>query len=163
MTNREILKKYPYLHDPGHYSYATKADDTWVDNVPIGWRKRFFQLCDFINQKLEEVNGWEHFHVLQVKEKFGALRMYTAISDGLPKDVVDAILKEIQVCETETSEICMMCGAPAKYLSKGWVDPYCEGCAKEYFDSVIDHFSRDNPKFEDSFEPIRKEAEDASE
>lgn len=39
---------------------------------------------------------------------------------------------------TELSKhICINCGEPAEYVSKGWVSPYCEKCAKQIIDQEI--------------------------
>lgn len=156
MTNREILAKYPYLKDPGIASYATAPDATWASNVPIGWRNRFFELCDTINDQLAK-NGltFDQFNVLQVKEKFGALRFYWVPADGFPAETYKAISDAIDKCEVDTARICFLCGKPAKYLSTGgWVAPYCPECAQEWVDTSNDRYPANPTSVEKSFTEI---------
>lgn len=55
--------------------------------------------------------------VLQVKEKFGGLRVYTS-GDGVPE--LD------DLCEA-AEKTCVECGAPGTMSSRrGWISPRCE-------------------------------------
>lgn len=156
MTNYQILQKYPYLHDPGVYSYATRPDETWVDDVPVGWRPRFFALCDFINETLEKHHlPLDKFKVIQVKEKFGALRMYWATEPEVPKQAYQTIHDAIDRCEVETARMCWQCGEPAQWHSRGWILPYCEKHAKEWCDDKNRRYPDMEPTtLEKSFTPI---------
>ena len=42
-----------------------------------------------------------------------------------------------------SSRICINCGKPAKYISKGWISPYCEDCAKEILKEQKDLYKED--------------------
>lgn len=146
MTNSEVLDKYPWLHDPGEYSYATEADATWAEGVPEGWQPRFFQLCDFINEQLRAADfPLTDFRALQVKEKFGALRFYWACSAGLPPATRQAISDAVSDAEMETSVLCVKCGAKATLTSTGWINPYCQECAEKYVAAANARFL-DSPK-----------------
>ena len=53
------------------------------------------------------------------------LRWY---DDGAPREVFDIISKYEQLSETT----CINCGQPATLISKGWISPYCDECAKKH-------------------------------
>ena len=36
-----------------------------------------------------------------------------------------------------SEKTCINCGKPAKYMSIGWISPWCEDCAKEINDTVV--------------------------
>lgn len=80
MTNEELLKEYPFLSilNSIYPEYYYNFDDTLLDDMPSGWRKRFgLQMCADIKQALEKNNIIiELYKVFQVKEKFGELHWY---------------------------------------------------------------------------------------
>jgi hypothetical protein len=43
---------------------------------------------------------------------------------------------------------CIMCGKPAKYITEGWISPYCENCIKDVHDSYHEIGRKDIPKWE---------------
>ena len=71
---------------------------------------------------------------MQIKEKYGTLRLY---HEGAP----EKIYAEIEEWESNYDELsektCIHCGKPAKYMSIGWISPWCEDCAKEINDAVV--------------------------
>lgn len=40
-------------------------------------------------------------------------------------------------------KMCINCGKPAKYISKGWISPYCEDCAKEILEEQKNYYKED--------------------
>jgi hypothetical protein len=82
-----------------------------LESVGEGWHdlvRGFFQACD--DAKVE---------VAQVKEKFGALRIYT---NGAPEYIMD-LANELEVRSTK---ICEVCGERGKPRSGGWVKTLCD-------------------------------------
>jgi len=64
----------------------------------------------------------DSIELMQVKEKFGGLRMYT----NSYSDEVDAILRE---AEEEASNTCEFCGATEQVSCKGsWLKTLCDTC-----------------------------------
>lgn len=57
--------------------------------------------------------------ILQVKEKFGGLRLYCAGDDGRVFDIADAAEK---ACEGRCEE----CGAPGELRGGGWIKTLCD-------------------------------------
>lgn len=99
---------------------------TELDDMPDGWRKAFgLQMCEEIKQELKKHKGaLKKYRILEIKEKFGGLRWYDSYS-------TEKIWKEIiPKYEKLSYKTCINCGKPAKYISKGWISPYCEDCAK---------------------------------
>ena len=73
---------------------------------------------------------------MDIKEKYGTLRWYDA---GAPKEVYDIIHKY----EELSFRTCIECGKPAKYITQGWISPYCEDCIKHQiykYDSIEDYY-----------------------
>jgi hypothetical protein len=123
MNNKELLKKYPFLRLRNLMTgkYDRKSKDTWLDYMPDGWRKVFGeQMVEEIAQALKG----EELLITQIKEKFGGLRFYC---HGTTREVYDIIRKY----ERMSYHICISCGEPATKISKGWISPYCDQCAKQ--------------------------------
>ena len=136
--NKELIGAYPwlkpyngydplYIHPEGenpNYDYQW----TMLDDMPDGWRLAFGkQLCDEIQEQYDKLSDEdkEKFYLFQVKEKFGGLRIYTS---SYKKSIEEIIQKYSQLSE----KICIVCGKPATYISKGWICPWCD-----------DHIARD--------------------
>lgn len=62
------------------------------------------------------------YEVVQVKEKFGGLRVYL-LSEPLP--VIDLVAK----AEVESQRTCEMCGRPGTQQPGYWIRTRCEECA----------------------------------
>lgn len=96
---------------------------TELNSMPIGWRKAFgIQMCKEIKQALKKHNYLYNYRIMQIKEKYGSLRWYDT---GAPEEIQTIINKY----EDISYHTCISCGKPAKYLSTGWICPYCEKCA----------------------------------
>ncbi|GMV19486.1 MAG: hypothetical protein AMXMBFR56_77100 [Polyangiaceae bacterium] len=98
----------------------TKHPELFADcfdfSVPEGWRGIVDALCDALS-----VTGCS---VLQVKEKFGGLRVYV-------DNATVAALAAINAAEKLAATTCQVCGAgEAKLRAGGWARTLCEGCAK---------------------------------
>lgn len=113
--------KYPFLKP---YSKRNKFFQTscWYYCIDEGWRKAFgIQLCDELLASLKRHNFVKKYIITDVKEKFGELNIY---DDGAPEEVHDILLKY----EYISARTCIICGKPARYRSKGWIEPYCKEC-----------------------------------
>ena len=151
MTNRELCERYPFLIPSNRWSgmkvtdpQAQKGgfwpgnpeavlepyeyDYTELDDMPEGWRKAFGeQMCEEIREELLKAGGekaLEDYRIIQIKEKFGALRWYTNWT-------TDAIKKIIDKYTALSEHICIRCGKLATHISLGWISPYCDDCAAE--------------------------------
>jgi len=88
--------------------------------VGPGWAA----LIDELYDRLPEV-----VTVSQVKEKFGALRIYYWASSLIsgPENVED-IVSEI---EHRSAEVCERCGRPGRPRAGGWINTLCDECAEK--------------------------------
>lgn len=92
---------------------------TEMDFIPEGWRKAFGEnLCKDLK---EASKGEPDFVVHQMKEKYGALRIYYSPCTPKIREVVDKY-------EKLSARTCVMCGKPASWISHGWIAPYCDDC-----------------------------------
>jgi hypothetical protein len=72
-----------------------------------------------------------NYVVEQVKEKFGGLRYYVTIPDGLPEAAHTAIRSLIRQAEEMSYIICEQCGADGSLRKHGWWRTFCDKCLKE--------------------------------
>lgn len=107
---------------------------TELDAMPKGWRKKFgIQICKEIKQSLLKAGGRKAlnaYRITQIKEKFGSLRWYDY---GGTEEMFNTIIPKYEELSRKT---CIDCGKPAKYISRGWISPYCEDCAKDKDDYI---------------------------
>lgn len=85
------------------------------------------------------MNGWDPLiqlarnyiqddsKILQIKEKFGGLRIYTG-------EVSIETLEFIDLLEKLSFNICQECGAPAetRWDDSGWIRTLCDDCRADY-------------------------------
>lgn len=146
--NYILVKKYPFLrpqtgwsvsmdyHKPG---YKYHYEKTWLDTVPIGWKKLTIELCDKLKQIIEEDHITDYV-ILQTKEKWGVLCWYYEGGN-------DRIRKVTSEYEQKSQNVCIRCGkSPTKYVTRGWVTHICEDCAKRYYSDHPDkiHLKKDH-------------------
>lgn len=100
---------------------------TELDSMPIGWRKAFgIQICKEIKAELKKIKYLRKYRIMQIKEKYGSLRWYDS---GNNEEIQNIINKYEEI----SSRTCINCGKPAKYISRGWISPYCENCIDKNF------------------------------
>ena len=109
----------PILDDDGNYM-------SWQDAIPEGWNKAFGeQLVDELNEILIKYNFVNKFRFLQIKEKFGALRIYPS---SMPDEMYLEYLRLELKYERMSLNICIKCGEPYTHLTEGWILPLCDEC-----------------------------------
>lgn len=101
-----------YRPPPG----VTQAPRYYPPSIGPGW----WPLVDALCADLLAL-GWSGtFH--QIKEKFGALRVY--IADSTP-----ALEARIQAASAQSITVCERCGGPARTrLIRNWLHTVCETC-----------------------------------
>ena len=129
ITNEELLKEYPFLSilNSIYPEYYYNSDETLLDDMPSGWRKRFgLQMCTDIKQALEKNNiAIESYQVFQVKDKFGGLCWY---DNGISEDVKDIVDTYCFI----SKYVCCNCGDIHDIkMSNGWICPYCAKCGEK--------------------------------
>lgn len=108
-----LFNEYPFL----------KFDEyNLLEDIPYGWAVSFGEdLLRDLKEALVKNNLLDSYVVFQIKEKFGGLRWY----DNTGNDDVCKVLNKYESLSYKT---CIDCGKPAKYISRGWICPYCEDC-----------------------------------
>ena len=132
--NRWLCHKYPWLipHNRWTDEEVEDFDFSWteIDAMPDGWRKAFGeQMCEEIQNLLEEADYVYKYRILQIKEKFGSLRWY---SGGVPDSIKKQYDAVIRKYEDLSGKTCFICGKPATKISMGWICPWCDGCAEKH-------------------------------
>ena len=144
IRNKKLIKKYPWLYPrnswtgkkikPYDYSF------TELDFIPAGWMKTFGDMmCEEIHQELIRTHYVDKFVILQAKEKYGSMRIYTG---SLPSD--SHVWEIIEKYSILSENICATCGRPdVPQTNGGWIIPICKRCwakqenkRKMYFRSI---------------------------
>jgi hypothetical protein len=125
-------------------------------SVPPGWSSLIDRMLADIDGMLDDGCA-RRFQVLQIKEKFGGLRVYwrlgrrqSAVIDAVTPDgllkvkltaraasavdqsVVEQIDARIQQAEDEASGTCQRCGrGDARRRSRGWLVTLCDTCERQ--------------------------------
>ena len=116
---QQIIARWPtWFNTKGDFRYTGmilgfRHDDGWFD---ILWR-----LCEDLEPlvaELERASGCQ-FEVLQVKEKFGGLRIHE-------NDANDAIRQRIEAAERESFHTCEGCGQPGALRGGSWIKTLCD-------------------------------------
>ena len=86
-----------------------------------GWMELVVQL----DQQVAQLDP--DYVIDQVKEKFGGLRYYVTLSEGLDKDIRESIYDIIHEAESKSYTICEVCGQPGtESAATGWIATRCE-------------------------------------
>ena len=87
-----------------------------------GWHAILRAACKKIDFR-EKQAAERTFSFLQIKEKFGTLRLYHHGGDSYCEGVID-------MAESMSAVTCERCGKPGKPNDGGWISTLCEGCRK---------------------------------
>ena len=142
--NMELCERYPFLipwnrwsgvritdaKDGGYWPGNPKAipeydyEYTELDSIPDGWQKAFGeQMCEELRNALIEDGDLDEWKIIQLKEKWGGMRLYD--NGHKPTSKVGAIIEKY---ENMSMGICAVCGAPATRVTLGYVLPFCDDC-----------------------------------
>jgi len=94
-------------------NYKGYTRENGLTSVGRGWAP----LVNRVFDKMETIKG--SIKILQVKEKWGGLRIYTDYSNNeLDKVINDVEKKSLTICE--------VCGEPGKIRGKSWYYTACD-------------------------------------
>ena len=129
--NKRLCEKYPFLlpyagrkHEEGGPLCDTDYDYefTELDSMPAGWRKAFgIRLCDELKSELVSAGLLESYRIAEIKEKWGELRWYDNGSTSRGQEIIDHYTRL-------SRQTCILCGKKAKWITQGWIAPYCDEC-----------------------------------
>ena len=109
-----------------------------IDEIACGpgWNKallNFFEQVKVLNDSLKG----HIIHAVQIKEKWGRLRVYALVepkpdieSNEDPQKIIAEFQELLKHCKKETDSTCERCGCSDKplYTTKGWIKYVCEEC-----------------------------------
>jgi hypothetical protein len=131
MTREEIknlVERYPYLLSRNVWTDKVPEDYNYTYirglELPKGWYKLFFQLCEDIRQPLIDAGYLEKFRFSQIKEKYNRMECYNF---GAPDEVHEIIDKYSVMAKY----VCTVCGKPAVYETSGYIASYCDYCWRD--------------------------------
>lgn len=102
------------------------TQDAWRGNCHVG--KGWLPIVAKCFDKLLDLN-LPDFKVVQVKEKFGRLVIYTSRLPTEHASILDLI---INIAEAEACKTCENCGAPHYEIrGNGWLKNYCDTCEND--------------------------------
>lgn len=118
--NKKLIKKYPWLK---HINYNNKHSLVFLDYIPKGWSKAFGRLLlEDLDREIKKSKLVDKFKILEIKEKFGELRIYTFGEN-------EEIARIIDDYSVLSRNICLICGKPDVPMTHdGWYFPCCEKC-----------------------------------
>ena len=125
---KQVIAEYPFLRIrdiDGSIDTKSKFPMMYLE-IPNGWDKLFFQMCEDIKPLLEKEGVIDDFYFLQVKEKYNLLRCY---SNGAASHKVEEIIAKY---EQMAYYVCTQCGRPATCETKGYLASYCNDCWKDF-------------------------------
>ena len=119
----KLIRYPPYLVNRDGMPYNFTYD------VGKGWGGILTNAFKQIAETFDKAGvDFSEFSVLQIKEKFGELRIYTGALDAA---VADQVYKIIDDAETESGRTCEWCGKPGKARGGGWIKTLCDDCNKK--------------------------------
>lgn len=112
---------------------------TELDAMPKGWRKAFgIKMCNDIKKQLKKDKILYRWRIMDIKEKYGTLRLYYNYGSTELYDLIDQY-------ERDSILYCIKCGKKAEYISKGWISPYCSNCKiGDNFVTISEYLKDDN-------------------
>lgn len=121
-----FLNTYPSLFEPDSIRKdPRKSCMAWGFECGDGW-------ADILNIMFEKITALNpsKFHVNQIKEKFGTLRVYWGGNVGKHENAINAIINE---AEEKSAITCENCGEPAKCRCvNNWYVTLCNKHLEEY-------------------------------
>ena len=121
---RAIVEKYPFLHIrdiDGNIDTRSKFPMILLE-IPDGWRRLFFSLCNEIRPILKKEGKLNDFYFTRVKEKYGYLRCY--YRGDAPKEVEDIIHQY----KSAAHYFCIYCGNVTILRPDGKREPFYKEC-----------------------------------
>ena len=124
-SNKKLVKKYPFLKMNDNYIR------TWLDEVPYGWQQFSLIYFEKIEKILNDHNANDYLRIIEVKEKWGKLRIYYSFVNNSKHEQnkwIEDIDRLFATLENESWKICIDCGRQANYQTNDYVIPVCDKC-----------------------------------
>lgn len=125
----KLYKEYPKLFRQKDLP-MTQTSMCWGVCTGDGWYNILEVLCyqiqSHVDKKQKENPEFPQVEFVQVKEKFGGLRVYTNGAD-------DVVYSLINYAAGMSGCTCEDCGSPGRNRSyRGWFITHCDSCSEAY-------------------------------
>lgn len=102
----------------------------WGFQIAQGWYDIVREMVQAVEkQAVLEIRTKDNWpYCVQIKEKFGLLRVYV----GNTNDEMQAIIHSY---ENKSRFICLLCGKPSKFHHDDWMRSLCDPCEERYQNS----------------------------
>lgn len=132
MTDKQLIERFPFLECKPENDWCYDNSGNWLNDLPLGWKQIGLKMFTEIKNCLVKNNiPLECFIIQQLKEKWGELRLYWALESPAKEECIKEIDDIIDKYEDISYNTCVECGKPAKYVTLGYILPYCENCVKQ--------------------------------
>lgn len=123
--DEKLTKSFPNLYRDRFSSILTSCLP-WGYECNDGWYNILFEASEKLEKiiiQLKEDNPLEEHlpKAVQVKEKFGTLRIYLSNETEEMSEIVEE-------AERISAETCEQCGKLGKSNKYGWIETLCDGC-----------------------------------
>ena len=115
----QLKKKYPNLYNGLRNKKSSQGGYLMPIAFGIECGEGWYNLIDYVSAKLEALN--QKLEVVQIKEKWGSIRLYLNIS-------TDEADKIVEFVEKESETTCEICSKKGKLLTDGWWKVRCHSC-----------------------------------
>ena len=116
MQYEELYNKYPHLFARRHLDRSQTCMSYGIE-VNEGW----ISLIDEMSEKISAIDPEIQYE--QIKEKFGALRVYTV---GGIKEKSGDVNFIIEKYVSKSLTTCQFCGEPGELRRDGWLSVSCD-------------------------------------
>lgn len=131
---QKLLNDYPDLFSSDKdvsEEYQQNPIVRWGFEHGDGWLSLVEDLCFALQQRVVNLKvtkpQYSGIRILQVKEKFGYLRVYTNANND---DYVNGL---IRMAELVSGRTCEECGNPGSIRKTGWMRVRCDACEANRF------------------------------
>ena len=127
--NRLMIESFPFLLPRNRWTGKVSEDFDYTYNemsaMPDGWAREFgFEMLCELERALREDGILDDYRITDIKEKYGTLRWYDNCTS---KRVMDIINKYCCM----SIDVCLYCGRPTYYQTRGWISNVCKKCARK--------------------------------
>ena len=129
-------EKYPWLRLMNLYTGKLHTKKCAMDDMPYGWEMAFGEImCEEFDEAIKRAGVEDSFYFGQVKEKFGALKLY----HNQPRNSeIDILARKY---EAISRYICIRCGRPNVHtVFSPWVRPMDKECYQKTEHCCVDDY-----------------------
>ena len=118
-----FMSRYPEVFGPGPW-HDQPTPIRYGLGIADGWMPLLDRLCEDLVRIIRK-DRLTRFRVVQVKEKFGSLRVHAKGGNRRTRDIIDA-------ADRESSGMCERCGSHGKTVNEeDWWRTLCKCCQGE--------------------------------